>query len=280
MQIEVDARLTMCNGLRNAIKNNEFLLHYQPQVNHRGELIGAEALIRWQHPEQGMVPPDQFIAVAEDTGLILDIGEWVLHEAARQVAEWHTTGVCSQDMLRLAINVSPRQFHQPDFVEQVLRIFKQAGVSTHCIELEVTESLLMNNIDEVVEKMDALRRHDIRISIDDFGTGYSCLSYLKQLPIDLLKIDQSFVRDITHDKDDAMVVETIIAMSRHLGLNVIAEGVETQEQLDSLIDKGCNTFQGYFFSQPLDAAAFGNYISAHKKLYAPDRVSKNDEVLL
>ena len=267
MQIEVDARLVMCNGLRNAIKNNELLLHYQPQVNSNGEIIGAEALIRWQHPEQGMIPPNQFISVAEDTGLILDIGEWVLQEAARQVAEWHANDVCSQDMLRLAINVSARQFHQPDFVEQVLSIFRQAGVSTSCIELEVTESLLMSNIEEVVEKMHALRKHDIRISIDDFGTGYSCLSYLKQLPIDLLKIDQSFVRDITQDKDDAMVVETIIAMSRHLGLNVIAEGVETQQQMDFLITKGCNTFQGYFFSRPLNAEAFADYIGEQKKSY-------------
>jgi len=277
MQTEVDARLIICNGLRSAIKNNEFLLHYQPQINHRGELIGAEALIRWQHPERGMVPPDQFIAVAEDTGLILDIGEWVLQEAARQVAEWHSSGICNQDLLRLAINVSPRQFHQPDFVERVLRIFKHAGVSTQCIELEVTESLLMKNIEEVVEKMDVLRKHDIRISIDDFGTGYSCLSYLKQLPIDLLKIDQSFVRDITSDKDDAMVVETIIAISRHLGLNVIAEGVETQEQLEFLIDKGCNTFQGYYFSRPLDAEAFGNYISEHKNFYADEAQAINTD---
>lgn len=271
MQIEVDAKLAMCNGLRQAIKNNEFLLHYQPQVNDRGEVLGAEALIRWQHPEQGMVPPDKFISVAEDTGLILEIGEWVLREAARQVAEWHANGICNQDMLRLAINVSARQFHQPDFVEQVLNIFQQAGVSTHCIELEVTESLLMENIEEVVEKMQALREHDIRISIDDFGTGYSCLSYLKQLPIDLLKIDQSFVRDIAHDTDDAMVVETIIAMSRHLGLNVIAEGVETQQQLDFLMAKGCKVFQGYFFSRPLNAQDFADYIGAQKLIQLNER---------
>lgn len=260
MQVEVDERLAIGDGLRHALINNELILHYQPQVNDRGELIGAEALIRWEHPEQGMIPPDKFISIAEDTGLILDIGQWVLQEAARQAAEWYAAGICQQGIMRLAINVSPRQFRQRDFVPQVLRTFKQAGVSLDCIELEVTESLLMDDLDEVVEKMNVLRSRGIRISIDDFGTGYSSLAYLKQLPLDQLKVDQSFIRDITSDDNDAVVVETIIAMASHLDLSVIAEGVENQVQLDFLIEKGCTAFQGYYFSRPLSAEDFSCYI--------------------
>ena len=261
MQAEVDARLAIGDGLRNAIKNNELVLHYQPQVDDKGELLGAEALVRWQHPEQGMVPPGKFILVAEENGLILDIGLWVLKEAARQVAEWHAAGICIQGTLRLSVNVSPRQFNQQDFTAQVLAVFEQAGVSPDCFELEVTESMLMDELDDIVKKIDELRKHGVRISIDDFGTGYSSLAYLKKLPLDQLKIDQSFIRDITSDDNDAMVVETIIAMASHLNLAVIAEGVENQQQLDFLIEKGCKAFQGYYFSRPLTNDDFGRYIT-------------------
>jgi len=273
MQFEVEARLAIGDGLRRAIKNNEFVLHYQPQLNHSGDLCGAEALIRWQHPEKGMVPPDEFISVAEDMGLILDIGQWVLKEAARQAAAWQAAGICDDNFLRLAINVSSQQFSQQDFVAQVLRIFKQAGVAPKCIELEVTESMLMNDIEDVVQKIEQLRIHGIRISIDDFGTGYSSLSYLKKLPLDQIKIDQSFIRDITNDENDAVVVETIIVMARHLGLNVIAEGVENQQQLDFLIDKGCHAFQGYYFSRPLDAADFTRYMQQQYPNYRSPQAS-------
>lgn len=273
MQIEVDAKLAIGDGLRKALENKEFILYYQPQVNDRHELLGAEALIRWQHPEQGMIPPDRFIPVAEDTGLILDIGLWVLQEAARQVAEWHAAGICKQDMLRLSVNVSPRQFRQPDFAAQVLSVFEHAGVSPDCIELEVTESMLMDDLDDIVKKMKELRRHGIRISIDDFGTGYSSLAYLKQLPLDQLKIDQSFIRDITSDDNDGVVVETIIAMASHLGLGVIAEGVENQRQLDFLIEKGCKAFQGYYFSQALSVDDFERYIREQDNNTLQDRVS-------
>ena len=184
MQVEVDSRLAISDGLRNAIKNNEFILHYQPQVNDNGELLGAEALIRWEHPDQGIIPPNKFISIAEDTGQIVEIGQWIMKEAARQLAQWYTSGLCRQDTFRLAVNVSPHQFRQRDFVPQVLRILKQAGVSPGCIDLEVTESLLMDDINDVIEKMKALRAQGIRISIDDFGTGYSSLAYLRQLPLE------------------------------------------------------------------------------------------------
>ena len=271
MQAEVDERLAIAEGLRNAIVNNEFVLHYQPQVNSKGVLLGAEALIRWLHPEQGMIPPDKFISVAEDTGLILAIGQWVLQEATRQVAKWHSLGICDDQSLRLAVNVSPRQFNQKDFVEQTLSVFNDAGVSPDCIELEVTESMLMNDLDDVSKKMQVLRSRGIRISIDDFGTGYSSLAYLKKLPLDQLKIDQSFICDITTDKNNAVVVETIIAMARHLGLSVIAEGVENQGQLDFLIEKGCNAFQGYYFYRPLNAEDFTIFMREQRELYLSEQ---------
>jgi len=267
MQAEVDERLAISDGLRDAIENNEFVLYYQPQVNDCGELLGAEALIRWQHPEQGVISPNQFIPVAEDTGLILEIGQWVLQEATRQVAEWQSAGICKKQSLRLAVNVSPRQFAQKDFVAQTLSVFKDAGVSPDCIELEVTESMLMHDLDDVSHKMQELRSHGIRISIDDFGTGYSSLAYLKKLPLDQLKIDQSFICDITTDDNDAVVVETIIAMARHLGLSVIAEGVENQGQFDFLIEKGCNAFQGYYFYRPLNAEDFAVFIREQSEVY-------------
>lgn len=260
MQAEVDRRLSISEGLREALKNNEFVLHYQPQLDLNGKLVGAEALVRWQHPVHGMIPPGYFISVAEETGLIIDVGNWVLHEAARQVGLWHKSAICKKEMLKLAINVSPQQFHQESFVEQVLDVFRQADVAPDCIEIEITESLLMHNRDDVIAKIKLLRANDIRVSIDDFGTGYSSLAYLKQLPLDKLKIDQSFVRDIVEDNNDAKIVETIISMASHMGLDVIAEGVETKEQLAFLIEKGCQHFQGYYFSRPLDCEFFEKYV--------------------
>ena len=264
MQAEVDYRLSISEGLREALNNNQFVLHYQPQLDSNNRLLGAEALLRWNHPERGSIPPNDFISVAEETGLIIEVGNWVMREAARQIGVWHKADICKKDMLRLAINVSPQQFHQEDFVEQVLDILMKAEVFPDCIELEITEGLLMQNRDEVIDKIKRLRANHIRISIDDFGTGYSSLAYLKQLPLDKLKIDQSFVRDIAEDDNDAMIVSTIISMASHLGLEVIAEGVETYEQLSFLTDKGCHYFQGYYFSRPLDSRAFEKYIKSIK----------------
>ena len=262
MQAEVDRRLSVSEGLRGAIRNNEFMLHYQPQLDIENKLVGAEALIRWNHPVRGSIPPGEFISVAEETGLIVEVGNWVLREAARQIGIWHKLNICKSQMLRMAINVSPQQFHQEDFVAQVLDILKQAEVEPECIELEITEGLLMQNQMDVIEKIKLLRANDIRVSIDDFGTGYSSLAYLKQLPLDKLKIDQSFVRDIADDTSDAMIVETIISMASHLELDVIAEGVETIEQLNFLTSKGCQHFQGYYFSRPLACEDFEKYATS------------------
>jgi len=252
MQAAADTRLTLEKDLRDALEHDGFQLHYQPQVDSEGRITGAEALIRWQHPQRGMVPPNMFIPVAEETGLILEIGNWVLRTAVQQVCEWRRCGVGEQ-LSRLAINISPRQFHQSNFVDQVISICEETSVPLDRIELEITESLVMSNLGETIEKMDALRSRGIRFAIDDFGTGYSSLSYLKRLPLDLLKIDQSFVRDIVSDPNDAAIVNTIIAMTSHLGLGVIAEGVETLEQLVLLRERGCSSFQGYYYSRPVPA---------------------------
>ncbi len=260
MQAAAEARLALEKDLRHALEHNELSLHYQPQVNGSGELIGAEALIRWQHPEQGMVPPDRFIPIAEDSGLILNIGDWVLRAAARQINTWQQSKRYTLPR-RLAVNVSPRQFHQTDFVDRVVNTFNEEGVSLDHLELEITETLVMENVEDVIEKMTQLKAQGVCFSIDDFGTGYSSLSYLKRLPVDQLKIDRSFVRDIVIDADDAAIIETIIAMTRHLRLGVIAEGVETREQLDFLKEKCCTAFQGYYFSRAVPAEEFTRFFS-------------------
>jgi diguanylate cyclase (GGDEF)-like protein/PAS domain S-box-containing protein len=252
MQASADARLHLEKDIRHALENNELVLDYQPQVGLDGSITGAEALLRWHHPQRGIILPNQFIPLAEETGLILDIGNWVLKTAIEQVSQWHEMGVCPGSS-SLAVNVSPRQFHQANFVEYILELIESTGVAAGCIELEITESLLMDSMVDVVDKLLQLRGHGISIAIDDFGTGYSSLSYLKSLPLDKLKIDQSFVRDLTTDSNDAAIVDTIIAMSKHLGLSVIAEGVETRDQLDFLKSKGCEIFQGYYFSKAVSA---------------------------
>lgn len=252
LQEDADARLALEKDIRSAMRNNELLLNYQPQVDINGNIVGIEALLRWHHPQHGIIPPDKFIPLAEETGLILDIGNWVLKTAVEHVAQWNRLGVCP-DHKALAVNVSPRQFNQADFVQQVKHIIEDAGVAPGCIELEITENLLMGSVGAVIEKLSELREYGVRIAIDDFGTGYSSLSYLKTLPLDKLKIDQSFVRDLAVDSNDAAIVDTIIAMSSRLNLQVIAEGVETREQLDFLKAKGCEVFQGYYFSKPVSA---------------------------
>ncbi|HHJ17630.1 MAG TPA: EAL domain-containing protein [Gammaproteobacteria bacterium] len=261
MQAAANTRLTLEKDLREALEQGGFELHYQPQVDTEGHIIGAEALIRWQHPQRGMVPPNLFIPVAEETGLILEIGNWVLRTALQQVCEWRRCGIGEQ-LSRLAVNVSPRQFHQSNFVDQVLGICEETGVSPDCIELEITESLVMNSIGETIEKMDELRARGVRFAIDDFGTGYSSLNYLKRLPLDLLKIDQSFVRDIVSSPNDAAIVDTIIAMTSHLGLGVIAEGVETLAQLEFLKARGCPSFQGFYYSRPVPAEELARLLGA------------------
>ncbi|MBD9358203.1 EAL domain-containing protein [Methylomonas albis] len=253
MQATADRRLTLEKEIRQALKQRQFLLHYQAQVDHHGKVVSAEALIRWQHPEKGMVSPAEFIPIAEDTQLILPIGEWVMREACRQIKVWDAQNL---PIHHVAVNVSSRQFRQADFVDQVKRILVDAELSAERLVIELTEGCVISDIDDTVEKMRDLQTLGVKTSIDDFGIGYSSLSYLKKLPISQLKIDQSFVRDIASDPNDAVIVETIINMAKNLGLHVIAEGVETQEQLIFLRNKGCLSYQGYYTGRPVSAAAF------------------------
>jgi diguanylate cyclase (GGDEF)-like protein/PAS domain S-box-containing protein len=256
MQVAASERLSTEQDLRLAIPQDQLSLHYQPQVLADGTIIGAECLLRWQHPKLGMVPPDHFIPIAEDSGLIIEIGNWVLHSACNQLAQWQSMD--SDSLKRLAVNISPKQFKHPQFVEQIKQVIQETGVDANGLELEVTEGMLISNLDETVEKMNTLRDLGITFSIDDFGTGYSSLSYLKRLPVSVLKIDRSFVRDITTDPSNATIVDTIIAMAMHLGLEVVAEGVETEAELAFLRSKGCGIYQGYYFSRPLPIGEFNN----------------------
>ena len=254
MQQAVNRRATLEAELHNGLKQGQFLLLYQPQVDETGRIQGAEALVRWRHPEHGMVPPGEFIALAEDTGLIVPLGLWVMETALRQQAQWRNTPTLAH--LTVAINVSARQFHQDDFVTQVLNLLHTTGADPTHIKLELTESLLLKNVDSVITTMRALRAYGLGFSLDDFGTGYSSLSYLKRLPLDQIKIDQVFVRDALVDPNDAAIARSIIALAGSLGLSVIAEGVETEAHHQFLLYHGCKAFQGYFFGRPMAQTEF------------------------
>jgi diguanylate cyclase (GGDEF)-like protein len=249
MQAIIDQRTAMENALRQALRLNEFQLYYQPQIDENGKTIGAEALLRWLQPGVGMIPPAQFIPLAEETGLILPIGEWVVHAACAQIKAWAKDAHARH--LQLAINVSARQFHQADFVAQIAASLDHSGIDPTRLKLELTESVVLENVDEVIHRMQELKALGVSFSMDDFGTGYSSLSYLKLLPLDQIKIDQSFVRDLTIDPSDAAIVRAILAMSQSLGLNAIAEGVETEAQHKFLYDNGCKFYQGYLFGKPM-----------------------------
>jgi EAL domain-containing protein (putative c-di-GMP-specific phosphodiesterase class I) len=252
LQAAVTARASLEADMRLALAQSEFFLHYQPQVDAEGRCTGVEALVRWQHPERGMVSPAQFIPAAEETGLILELGRQVLQQACAVLAGWaHTPHTAA---LTLAVNVSSRQFKHPDFVHQVKDTLARSGADPSRLKLELTESLLVDDMTLIIDKMTQLRLHGVSFSLDDFGTGYSSLAYLRRLPLDQLKIDQSFVRDVLTDPNDAVIARTIIGLGRSLGLNVIAEGVETAEQRDFLLAQGCLSYQGYFFSRPLPLA--------------------------
>jgi EAL domain-containing protein (putative c-di-GMP-specific phosphodiesterase class I) len=251
---QLGERLLIESALRTALARREFVLHYQPQVDiETGRIVGMEALIRWQHPEMGMVAPSRFIPLAEETGLIVPIGAWVLRSACEQLHAWQREG---RVQLRMAVNVSARQMAEPDFVSSVAAVLAQTGIAAECLEIELTESQVMNDVERAVGVMHELKKLGVKLAIDDFGTGYSSLSHLKRFEVDVLKIDQSFVRDITVDPDDAAIVSTIIALAANLQLEVISEGVETQEQLAFLRQHGCTRMQGYFFGRPLPPAAF------------------------
>jgi diguanylate cyclase (GGDEF)-like protein/PAS domain S-box-containing protein len=266
MQSVVSARAAMEAGLQLAIQKGQFLLHYQVQVTHEGRLTGAEALVRWQHPLNGMVSPAEFIPLAEDTGIILPLGDWVLQTACAQLALWAQQPALAH--LTVAVNVSARQFHHPNFVSGVLAVLDQTGANPQRLKLELTESLLVTNVDEVINKMNALKEIGIHFALDDFGTGYSSLAYLKRLPLDQLKIDQGFVKNILIDPNDAAIARMVIALAETMGLAVIAEGVETQEQRDYLAREGCHAYQGYLFSRPLPIDAFEALASTDAIAYA------------
>ncbi|MFM8330792.1 MAG: putative bifunctional diguanylate cyclase/phosphodiesterase, partial [Candidatus Methylumidiphilus sp.] len=264
MNASIMSRLRLENELRFGLESGQFELHYQPQVDiESGRIVGAEALLRWQHPVRGRVSPAEFVPVAEETGLILPLGEWVLRTACAQMAAWADAGPLFHGLTHISVNVSPRQFQQLNFVQTLEQVVRETGVVPHCLELEVTEASLMHNTASTVATLDRLMTLGVRLVIDDFGIGYSCLGYLKSFPLDGLKIDASFVRDLATDPNDAALTEAIIAMGHRLGLKVIAEGVETQAQLAFLRGQGCDEFQGFLVSPAVSAAAFEALLKAH-----------------
>jgi EAL domain-containing protein (putative c-di-GMP-specific phosphodiesterase class I) len=254
MQETITQRADLENELRKAIQDQQFQLYYQIQVGSNGKALGAEALIRWQHPERGMISPYNFIPLAEETGLILPIGQWVLDTACAQLKTWKSNPLMCN--LVLAVNVSAKQLYMQDFVAKVKGVIKFHDINPTHLKLELTESMLVDNIQDIIIKMKELNEIGVRFSLDDFGTGYSSLQYLKMLPINQLKIDQSFVRDIITDTNDRAIVRTVITIASHLDINVIAEGVETEEQRQFLLDNGCTHYQGYLFGKPVPIDAF------------------------
>ena len=254
MQTAINDRAQLEADLRQALVAQQLVLHYQPQATLQGDVIGAECLLRWQHPQRGMVPPGQFIAVAEESDLILHIGQWVLHSACTQLARWQEQPQWAH--LQLSVNVSARQFRQSDFVHQVIETLQVTGARAHLLTLELTESLVLDNVEDAIDKMHQLRTKGVRFSVDDFGTGYSSLAYLTRLPLHQLKIDQSFVRNLGARATDDVIVQTIIGMGRNLDLEVIAEGVETEAQKAILAGHGCDLYQGYLLARPMPVADF------------------------
>lgn len=253
-------RLVLENSLHSALERQEFVIYYQPQVNvDTGQIIQVEALLRWQHPKLGLVSPQTFIPLAEETGLIVPIGEWVLRQACRQWQHWHQIGL--PDM-RVAVNLSARQLQHPDLVATVTTLLQESQLPPSILELEITETAAMRDVDATIETLQALRSLGVRISMDDFGTGYSSLSYLKKFPLHGLKIDRAFIQEVAHNEADRAMVTAIIAMAQGLRLNVVAEGVETLAQLEGLRAMGCTDMQGFLFSQPLPAAQVDAYLQA------------------
>jgi diguanylate cyclase (GGDEF)-like protein len=261
MQAAVNKRFKLEQDLREAVENSELFLAFQPQI--RSDDAGGiscnslEVLVRWIHPQDGFIPPDVFIEIAEESQLIITLGNWIMDHACQQISAWQQEGIPFE---HVAINISPIQFKQSDFVETVIDILGRNQLEPNAIMLEITEGVIIDNPDDIIDKIACLKQHGIKISIDDFGTGYSSLGYLKRLPIDELKIDRSFIQEIESDYSDMVITEVIISMAKHFGYEVIAEGVETEAQKDILISKGCDFFQGYYFSRPLPAAEIPPYL--------------------
>jgi diguanylate cyclase (GGDEF)-like protein len=257
-------RLALQTTLRYALERGELQLYYQPQVNlQTGQIVGAEALLRWHHPERGLVSPDKFIPLAEETGLIISIGEWVLHTACKQTKAWQNAGFSS---LRVAVNLSSRQFSQIDLRHQLVQILMETGLDPKYIELELTESMLVQNTEVAIRRLNALKALGVEIAIDDFGTGYSSLSYLQQFPFDILKIDRCFIRNITENSNNAAITKAIIEMAKSLNLKLIAEGVETEAELSFVCKHKCDGMQGYLFSRPVPAHEFEQLLTSGKCL--------------
>ncbi|WP_370450446.1 putative bifunctional diguanylate cyclase/phosphodiesterase [Acidovorax sp. 106] len=262
MQAAVNARSNLEADLRQGLARGELMVHYQPVVDQDGKLVGAEALARWRHPQRGMISPADFIPLAEQTGLILPLGQTVLHTACSQLAAWAQNPATAH--LTLSVNVSARQFRQAGFVAQVLGTLKDCQADPSRLKLELTESLLLGDIEDTIERMEQLKKEGVGFALDDFGTGYSSLSYLKRLPLDQVKIDQSFVRDVLSDPNDAAIVRTILALAKSLDLEVVAEGVETAGQLGFLRLHGCEGFQGYLFGRPVPVEEMDAFLYPHQ----------------
>jgi EAL domain-containing protein (putative c-di-GMP-specific phosphodiesterase class I) len=261
MQNDAIGRSALENDLRQAIAQGQLQLHFQPQLDTQSRVIGAEALLRWVHPKRGQVMPGEFIDLAEQTGLIVPIGHWVLEAACQQLRHWSMQP--GMEHLRLAVNISQLQFRQETFVAQVQGLIERHQIDPNLLELELTESMLVEDMQGIIQKMETLRARGVTFSLDDFGTGFSSLSNLKRLPLNNLKIDQSFVRDVLTDRSDASIAQTIIALGNNLGLAVIAEGVETEQQQQFLLENGCHYFQGYLYSRALPVVEFNRFVANH-----------------
>jgi diguanylate cyclase (GGDEF)-like protein len=267
MNVHAIERQSVEESLHYAIERRELVLHYQPKLNlATGEIIGAEALIRWRHPQRGLVSPKQFISIAEDCGLIVPIGRWVMREACRQARAWQVAGMPG---LSISTNVSPVELRAPGFVAGVRAILTETGLEPHCLELELTESVLIDDSRSVADVLKELKDIGVLLALDDFGTGYSSLTHLRRFPVDALKIDQSFVSDLATDEGDAGIVTAMIGMGKSLGMQVVAEGVETQQQLEILQDRGCPQAQGYYFSRPVPSEDFGRLLECGTAATAP-----------
>jgi EAL domain-containing protein (putative c-di-GMP-specific phosphodiesterase class I) len=263
MNARIAERLAVENSLRNSLKRGEFEVYYQPLVNiDSGQIVGTEALVRWQHPERGLVLPAEFIPVAEETGLIVPLGEWVLRTACAQNKAWQEAGL---PPMRVAVNLSARQFQQRNLLDMVAQVLDRTGMAPHYLQLEITEGVAMQDVDFTIAVLERLRGMGIQIAMDDFGTGYSSLSYLKLLPVNAVKIDRSFVRDLTIDPNDAAIATAVIAMAHNLKLSVIAEGVETEEQLDFLKGRDCDEMQGFLFSKAVPAEAVEKMLTTKRR---------------
>jgi len=254
MQAALEKRTLLVDDIRKALELRQFILFYQARIDHDGRTLGAEALLRWVHPERGLVGPVEFIGICEESGLISPIGEWVLETACAQLQLWQEHHATRD--LKISVNISANQFRQNDFVERVISVIERSGIDPERLELELTESMFLDNIEESIAKMHTLRKVGVIFALDDFGTGYSSLSYLKKLPLSQVKIDRSFVRDITEDKNDETIVQAIVKMAHTLSLEVVAEGVETNEQYQILKHQGCENFQGYLFGKPVPISEF------------------------